>query len=284
VYQNWIRNWGRTVQRHAFALPTTLRNSAKTKAFKKWTCKLGTREILVQSPILWMRGKLSIRILVQSCFLWMGAKHSVNGDPRLHEGKREGNLDSLKVVPHGHDSFIQNCTKVVPRGHDSVIQIYTKVLRKSGRRRYVHVARLLYILIYFFNFLPYAKYILYINAWTKSVCSFTSLHILFCSSHSISNYPYPNTFGITISMDHFHGVYSSTMPKEEPIIRDMINDSRSEDQYPDVMDMEHDAPANTIHSYQSNTTTTTNMEYELDEHMCFSSKASMVFAFKQFYI
>jgi len=85
-------------------------------------------------------------------------------------------------------------------------------------------------------------------------------------------------------MDHFHGVGSSIISKEEPIIRDIIIDSSSEDEDPDVMDMEDDVLANMIHPYQSNTTTTTNMEHELDEHMCFSSKDSAIFAIKQFHI
>jgi len=45
--------------------------------------------------------------------------------------------------------------------------------------------------------------------------------------------------------------------------------------------MEDDALVNSINPYQSNTTITTNMEYELDDHMCFSSKDSSVFAIKQ---
>jgi len=73
-------------------------------------------------------------------------------------------------------------------------------------------------------------------------------------------------------MDHFHRAGSSTMFEEEPIIQDMITDSSIEDEDSDVMDMEFDALANNIHSYQFNTTTITNMEYELEEHMCFSSK------------
>jgi len=64
----------------------------------------------------------------------------------------------------------------------------------------------------------------------------------------------------------------------------MIIDSSSDDQDPDVMDIEDDAQRNTIHPYQSNTTTITNMEYELHEHMCFSSKDSIIFAIKQFHI
>jgi len=63
----------------------------------------------------------------------------------------------------------------------------------------------------------------------------------------------------------------------------MIIDSSSKDENPDVMDMEDDVPANTIHPY-SNTTTIMNMEYELEEHMCFNSKDSTIFAIKQFYI
>ena len=54
----------------------------------------------------------------------------------------------------------------------------------------------------------------------------------------------------------------------------MIIDSSSEDEDPE--DMEDDVPANTIHLYQSNTTTTTNTEYELEEHMCFNSKDATV--------
>jgi len=84
-------------------------------------------------------------------------------------------------------------------------------------------------------------------------------------------------------MDHFHGAGSSAILKEELIIRNMIIDSSLEDEDPDVMDMEDDVPTNTIHPYP-NTTTTTNMEYELCEHMCFSSKDSTVFAIKQFHI
>jgi len=64
----------------------------------------------------------------------------------------------------------------------------------------------------------------------------------------------------------------------------MIIDSSSDDEDPDVMDIEGDEPRNTVHSYQSNTTTTTNMEYELHEHMCFSSKDSTIFGIKQFHI
>jgi len=52
----------------------------------------------------------------------------------------------------------------------------------------------------------------------------------------------------------------------------------------DLEDMEDDVPANTIHLYQSNTTTTTNTEYELEEHTCFNSKDATVFAIKQFHI
>jgi len=79
-------------------------------------------------------------------------------------------------------------------------------------------------------------------------------------------------------MNHFHGDGSSTMFEDEPIIRDMIIDSSSEDEDPE--DMEDDVPANMIHLYQSNTTTTTNTEYELEEHMCFNSKDATVFAIK----
>jgi len=50
------------------------------------------------------------------------------------------------------------------------------------------------------------------------------------------------------------------------------------------MDMEDEALAITIHPYQYNTTTTTNMEYELEEHTCFNSKDSTIFAIKQFHI
>jgi len=85
-------------------------------------------------------------------------------------------------------------------------------------------------------------------------------------------------------MDHFHNAGSSTISKEEQIIRDMIIDSNLEYEDPNVMNMEDDVPANTIHPYQSNTTTTTNMKYEHEEHMCFNSKDSTVFAIKQFHI
>jgi len=64
----------------------------------------------------------------------------------------------------------------------------------------------------------------------------------------------------------------------------MIIDSILEDEDPDVMDVEDDVPANTIHPYHSNTTIIMNMEYELEEHMCFNSKDSTVFAIKQFHI
>ena len=83
-------------------------------------------------------------------------------------------------------------------------------------------------------------------------------------------------------MNHFHGVGSCTMYEDEPIIRDMINDSSSEDKDPE--DMEDDVPANTIHLYHSNTTTTTNTKYELEEHMCFNSKDATVATIKQFHI
>jgi len=85
-------------------------------------------------------------------------------------------------------------------------------------------------------------------------------------------------------MDHFHGAGSSTISEEEPIIRDIIIDFSSEDEDPNVMDMEDDVLTNTIHPYQSNITTTMNMEYELDEYMCFSSKDSAIFSIKQFHI
>jgi len=64
----------------------------------------------------------------------------------------------------------------------------------------------------------------------------------------------------------------------------MIINSGSEHEDPDVKDMEDDAPANTIHPYQSNTTTIKNIEYELEEHMGFSSKDSMIFVIRQFHI
>jgi len=47
-------------------------------------------------------------------------------------------------------------------------------------------------------------------------------------------------------MDHFQGISSSTIPKKEPIILDMIIDSTSKDEDAYV-DMEDDGPTNTIH-------------------------------------
>jgi len=47
-------------------------------------------------------------------------------------------------------------------------------------------------------------------------------------------------------MDHFHNAGSSTISKEEQIIRDMIIDSNLEYEDPNVMNMEDDVPANTI--------------------------------------